>query len=249
MSFLKGKVAVVTGGSRGIGRAIVLMLTGCGARVAFSYQKNKEAAESLQEEVEKLGSECCASLVDVRDFHAVKSWMDETNTRFGQLDILVNNAGIIMDKALMLMTPEDWQQVIDTNLTGTFNASRACIVTFMKQKSGAIVNISSVSGVFGLPRQTNYSASKGGVNAFTKALAKEAAGYNIRVNAVAPGFVDTDILSGFTGEQKKDILQHIPVGRLGAVNDVAHCVKFLLSEQSSYVTGQIICVDGGMTMR
>jgi len=247
--YWKGKVAVVTGGSRGIGRSIVLMLAQLGCRIAFSYQKNKEAAQSLQEEVKKLTSECHASLVDVRDFNAVKSWIEETKTRFGRLDILINNAGIIIDKALMLMTPDDWQQVIDTNLTGMFNASRACIVTFLKQKSGVIVNVSSVSGVFGLARQTNYSASKGGVNAFTKALAKEVAAYNIRVNAVAPGFVETDILSGFNDEQKKDILKYIPLGRLGAVTDVANCVKFFLSEHASYITGQIICVDGGMTMR
>ena len=248
MSFLKGKVALVTGGSRGIGRAIVLMLAKSGCSVAFSYQKNQDAARSLEEEIKNLGSEGRASCVDVRNFAAVKSWVEETKTHFGRLDILINNAGIIIDKALMLMTPDDWQQVIDTNLTGTFNASRASIVTFLKQKSGVIVNISSVSGVFGLPRQTNYSASKGGVNAFTKALAKEVSAYHIRVNAVAPGFVETDILSGFNEEQKKDILKYIPLERLGSAEDVANCVKFLLSEHASYITGQIICVDGGMTM-
>ena len=246
---LKNKVAVVTGGSRGIGRAIVLKLSSLGCRVAFNYQKNEAAALALESEVKKLGGEIKASCVDIKDFKQVKAWIDETREHFGGLDILVNNAGIIVDKALMMMSPEDWQQVIDTNLTGFFNASRASIVTFMKQKSGNIVNISSVSGVIGLPRQTNYSASKGGINAFTKALAKEVAAFNIRVNAIAPGFIETEILSGFNDEQKKQIAQNIPLGRLGSVEDVAHCVAFLLSEEAQYITGQILCVDGGLTMR
>ncbi len=247
--FLKDRVALVTGGSRGIGRAIVLMLAKSGARVAFSYQKNQNAAQALEEEVKKLGGDVKAAQVDMKDFNQVKAWVEQTREHFGRLDILINNAGIIIDKALMMMTPEDWQTVVDTNLTGFYNASRAVIVTLMKQKSGAIVNISSVSGVIGLARQTNYSATKGGINAFTKALAKEVAAFNIRVNAVAPGFIETDILSGFKDEQKKKIAETIPLGRIGSVEDVANCVKFLLSDSAQYITGQIICVDGGMTMR
>jgi len=249
MSYLKEKVAVVTGGSRGIGRAIVRMLAREGCAVAFSYQSSEEAALSLEKEVQELGIPCAASRVDVKDFNQVKSWIEATKEKFGKIDILINNAGIIRDKALMLMSPEDWEAVLETNLTGVFNASRSCIVAFMKQKSGAIVNISSVSGVIGLPRQINYSASKGGVNAFTKALAKEVAAYGIRVNAVAPGFIETDILSGFSEEKKQEILKAIPLGRIGSVDDVAHCVKFLLSEQAQYITGQIIQVDGGLVMR
>ena len=149
----------------------------------------------------------------------------------------------------MMMTEDDWRTVIDTNLNGVFNATRACIVSMMKQKNGDIVNISSVSGIFGLPRQTNYSASKGGVNAFTKALAKEVAAYNIQVNAVAPGFIETEILADFSEEQKKQVTELIPLGRMGNAEDVAHCVKFLLSDHAEYITGQIIQVDGGLAIR
>jgi 3-oxoacyl-[acyl-carrier protein] reductase len=249
MNTLKDKVAIVTGGSRGIGRAIVLMLAQEGCHVAFNYKSNKDAAAALVKEVKKFGAKAEASCVDVKDFKAVKEWVDKTKEKFGRLDILVNNAGIIIDKALMLMTPEDWGQVIDTNLTGMFNASRACVVTFLKQKSGDIINISSVSGVVGLPRQTNYSASKGGMNAFTKSLAKEVAGYGVRVNAVAPGFIETDILSGLSQEQKQQIIDNIPLGRLGSAQEVSACVKFLLSEEARYMIGQIIQIDGGLAIR
>ena len=149
----------------------------------------------------------------------------------------------------MLMSKTDWQEVIDTDLTGVFNATRSCIVTFLKQKSGDIVNISSVSGVIGLPRQSNYSAAKGGINAFTKSLAKEVAAYGIQVNAVAPGFIDTEILNDLPQEQKDKILEVVPLGRLGTTDDVANCVKFLLSDQAQYITGQVIQVDGGLAIR
>ena len=249
MTSLKGKVALVTGGSRGIGRAIVLILAECRCHVAFNYQKSKDLALSVEKESKSKGIECKASCVDVKNLEQVKKWVEETKEQFGRLDILINNAGVIADKALMMMAKEDWQEVIDTNLTGMFNAARSCIVGFLKQKSGDIVNISSVSGIIGLPRQTNYSASKGGINAFTKALAKEVAAYGIRVNAVAPGYIETDILSGFNEEQKNKIIEAIPQGRLGVPLDVAYCVKFLLSESARYITGQIIQVDGGLAMR
>ncbi len=249
MSSLKGKVAIVTGGSRGIGRAIVLKLASLDCHVAFSYVKSKTEVAALEKEVTQLGVKCKASCVDIKDFKAVRIWVDETRELFGRLDVLVNNAGIIIDKALMLMSEDDWHQVVDTNLNGVFNASRACIVTFMKQKSGQIINISSVSGVTGLPRQTNYSASKGGVNAFTKALAKEVASFGIHVNAIAPGFIETEIISSFNEEQKEKIVATIPLGRMGNVEDVANCVKFLLSEHAEYITGQIIQVDGGLAIR
>jgi 3-oxoacyl-[acyl-carrier protein] reductase len=247
--FLKDKVAVVTGGSRGIGEAIVIMLAQMGCHVAFSYHHSEERASRLEKEIRQMGVQGKASQVDSKDFKSVQSWIGETHAQFDRLDILVNNAGIIIDKALMLMTSQDWQEVIETNLTGTFNATRACIVSFMKQKKGDIINISSVSGVIGLARQTNYSASKGGINSFTKALAKEVAFYGVRVNAVAPGFIDTDILSGFSEDQKRKIRERIPLGRLGTVQDVTHCVKFLLSPQAQYMTGQVIAVDGGLVMR
>jgi len=249
MSPLKNNVALVTGASRGIGRAIVLMLAQEGCHVAFSYKSRKDAAQDLVREAQKKGVKARASCVDVKDFAAVKAWVEKAKEEFGRLDILVNNAGIIIDKALMMMSPEDWQEVLDTNLTGMFNASRACIVTFLKQRSGNIVNISSVSGVVGLPRQTNYSASKGGVNAFTKSLAKEVAGYGVRVNAVAPGFIETDILSGLTREQRDKIIQAVPLTRIGSVEDVAHAVRFLLSPAAEYIVGQIIQVDGGLGIR
>lgn len=248
-AFLKNQTAIVTGASRGIGRAIALRLADLGANVAFNYQSSREQAMALQDELVKKGVKAAASQVDIKDFAQVKQWVEETRTNWGSLDILINNAGIIRDKALMMMSPEDWQDVINTNLTGVFNASRACIVTFMKQKKGQIVNISSVSGVIGLPRQINYSASKGGINAFTKAIAKEVAAYGIRVNAVAPGFIETEILSGFSAEQKEKIAQSIPLSRIGSVDDVAGVVEFLLSDEAAYVTGQILVVDGGLAIR
>ncbi len=247
--FLKDQTAVVTGASRGIGRAIALKLADLGANVAFNYQSSQEHALSLEKELTAKGVKAKASCVDIKDFEQVKKWIDDTKVEFGGLDVLVNNAGIIRDKALMMMSPDDWHQVIETNLTGVFNATRASIVTFMKQKKGLIVNISSVSGVIGLPRQINYSASKGGINAFTKALAKEVASFGIRVNALAPGFIETEILSGFNEEQKKKIIDMIPLGRIGSVNDVADGVEFLLSPEAAYITGQVIVIDGGLAIR
>jgi len=249
MSSLKDKVAIVTGGSRGIGRAIALMLASEGCHVAFNYCKSEEKAKALEKEIKTLGVNGKGTCVDVKDFDGVKKWVESVKKDFGRLDILVNNAGIVRDKALMLMDPKEWQEVIDTNLTGTFNAARLCIVTFLKQKSGDIINISSVSGKIGLPRQTNYSASKGGMDAFTKSLAKEVAAYNVRVNAVAPGYIKTDILESFSEEDKEKIAKSVPLGRLGTPEEVAACVKFLLSEKAQYLTGQIIQMDGGLAIQ
>ncbi len=245
----QGKVAVVTGGSRGIGRAVVQMFAREGIDVAFNYHQNQEAAETLKNDVLACGTECFAARVDIKDFEAVKEWMEEIKKRLGRIDILVNNAGIIVDKALMLMTPEEWRVVLDTNLTGMFNATRACIVSFLKQKSGHIIQISSVSGVVGLPRQANYCASKGGMNAFTKSLAKEVAGYGVRVNAVAPGYIDTDLVATLPEQQLDDIKKTIPLGRFGTPEEVAGCVRFLVSDAAQYITGQIIQMDGGLAIR
>jgi 3-oxoacyl-[acyl-carrier protein] reductase len=245
----KDKVAIVTGGTRGIGREIVLMLAREGARVAFTYAKSVQDAESLTQETEALGKRAMGLQVDVRDFEKSKELVEKTKAAFGSLDILVNNAGITRDKALMMMTREDWLEVIDTNLNGLFNVTRNSIVTFLKQKSGNIVNITSVSGIIGLSRQTNYASSKAGIIGFTRSLAREVAGYGIRVNAVAPGFVDTDILTGLKEEFKAKMLEHIPLARLGTVGDVGKAVRFLLSDAASYVTGQVLVVDGGLAIR
>ncbi|MDP2905205.1 MAG: 3-oxoacyl-ACP reductase family protein [Candidatus Omnitrophota bacterium] len=246
MGIFHDKAAIVTGGSRGIGREIVLMLAANGADVAFTYHSNAEAAVALCKEVEKIGRKVLAVKVDSRDFEKAKAMIDAAKQAFGRLDILVNNAGIIRDKALMMMTKDEWLEVIDTNLNGIFNFTRNAIVGFLKQKSGSIVNITSVSGVAGMARQTNYAASKSGIIGFTKSLAKEVAAYNIRVNAVAPGFVETDMISGFKDEHRKAILAQIPLARLGSTADVAGAVKFLLSPSADFITGQTIVVDGGL---
>ena len=246
---LKDKVAIVTGATRGIGRAIALELAKEGANISFNYLKNAEKAESLVKEINSIGSKAMAEKVDIRDFDKVKEFVEKTKNTFGRLDILINNAGIILDKALMMMQVDEWKDVIDTDLNGAFNASRACIVTFMKQKSGEIVNISSVTGIVGMPRQTNYSASKAGINGFTKALAKEVAGHNIRVNAVAPGYIETDMLNALKEEQKEKFKKFIPLRRFGKPEEVARIVLFLLSDSANYITGQVITVDGGMVMR
>ena len=249
MNLIKGKVAIVTGGSRGIGRAICLMLAGQGCHVVFNYAKNKEAASALEKEIKALGVKVKASQVDIKDFDKVKEWIESIKKEFGTFHLLINNAGIIADKALMLMAQEDWQNVIDTNLTGVFNITRCCITTFLKQKEGNVINVSSVSGKIGLPGQVNYSASKGGLDAFTKALAKEVAAYNVRVNSVAPGFIETDILKEFSSEEREKINKLIPMGRAGTPEYVAGCVKFLLSPEAQYIIGENIQMDGGLAIR
>jgi len=245
---LKDKVAIVTGGTRGIGRAIVLMLAHEGADVAFTYLKSTQEAEALVKEVEGLGRKAQVFQIDVRDFEKAKELVEKVKQEFGKLDILINNAGITKDKALMMMTRDDWQEVIDTNLGGLFNLTRSCIVTFLKQKSGDIINISSVSGIIGLARQVNYAASKAGIIGFTKSLAREVAPYNIRVNAVAPGFIETDMVSGLKEEYKTEVKKRIPLGRFGTASDVANTVKFLLDPKSAYIAGQTIIIDGGLSI-
>jgi 3-oxoacyl-[acyl-carrier protein] reductase len=243
---LKSKVAIVTGATRGIGRAIALELAGHGVNVAFNYLQSVDAAKALEVELKKLGAPGLAVRCDVRDLDASKGFVEQVKERFERLDILVNNAGVTRDKAFMMMDRADWLEVIDTNLNGYFNMARSVIVTFLKQKSGNIVNISSVSGVSGIARQVNYSASKAGIIGMTKALAKEVAGYGIRVNCVAPGFIETDMVKDLKPELKEKFLGQIPLGHFGAPEDVAKTVGFLLSERSQYITGQVIKVDGGL---
>lgn len=245
---LKNKVAIISGASRGIGRAIALELAREGVNTAFNYLKSKSEAQSLEGELKALGVKAKASQVDISDFDVVAKWVKETKEHFGGLDILINNAGIINDKALMFMEKEDWQKVIDTNLGGIFNLTHAAIIGFMKQNSGNIVNITSISGIIGIERQTNYAASKAGIIGFTKSLAREVAKYNIRVNAVAPGFIETDMLKNLKEIYKKELLIRIPLGRFGKAEEVAQVVKFLVSDASNYITGQTIIIDGGMSM-
>lgn len=245
-TLLKDRVAIVTGGSRGIGQAIVLEMVRCGAKVVFTYLKSADAAAQLLDEVKEMGGEAEAVVSDSRDYARAKQAIEETLKKFGRLDILVNNAGIIKDKALMMMDPSEWHEVIDTNLTGYFNMARASIVTMMKQKSGNIVNISSVAGVVGTARQTNYSSAKAGIIGLTKSLAKEVGAYNIRVNAVAPGYIETDMTKDL--KQKEALLKLIPSARFGKPEEVAKTVTFLASDEARYITGQVIKVDGGLAI-
>jgi 3-oxoacyl-[acyl-carrier protein] reductase len=245
---LNNKTAIISGATRGIGRAIALALAGEGADISFNFIKSSKEATALEEEIKTLGVQAKAYLVDIKDYNAVKTWADDTREFFGGVDIAVNNAGVIRDKALALMEPDDWHEIIDTNLNGTFNLTRAVIIPFIKQKSGIIINITSVSGIMGMPRQTNYSASKAGIIGLTKALAKEVASYNIRVNAVAPGFVETDMLKELNENYIKQIKEQIPSNRLGKSEEIASVVKYLASDDARYITGQTIVVDGGMSM-
>jgi len=243
---LKNKVAIITGGTRGIGRAIVFELIQNGARVVFTYLKSDESASIMLDEIKELNGEAEAVKADVRLFEDAKKTVEETLSRFGKIDILVNNAGIVKDKALMMMEPAEWADVISTNLTGYFNMAKACIVTMMKQKSGDIINISSIAGVVGMPRQVNYSSAKSGELGLTKSLAKEVASYGIRVNAIAPGFIDTDMTKDI--KKKDEFIKMIPFGRFGRPEEIAKVVTFLASEKSGYITGQVLKVDGGLAI-
>jgi 3-oxoacyl-[acyl-carrier protein] reductase len=245
---LRDRVAVVTGGSRGIGRAVVLALCRQGADCAFTYTSQQGAAEALAAEVRALGRRALPIRLDVRDLEGAKAMVEQVKSEFGRLDILVNNAGITRDRSLMGMSREDWGDVIDTDLTGVFNTTRACIITFLKQKSGSVVNVSSVSGIRPMAGQVNYAAAKAGIIGFTKSLAKEVAPYNIRVNAVAPGFIDTDMTSQLGDTFREKAVRQIPLGRFGAAEEVAQSVLFLLSDASGYITGQVLQIDGGLGM-
>ena len=245
---MTGKIAVVTGGSRGIGRAICLELARNGANIVLCYAGNAAAAEDTVSACEALGVQALAVQCDVSDADAVKALMDTAVKTFGRIDILVNNAGITRDGLLMTMKEADFDAVINANLRGTFLCLKAVARTMMKQRYGRIVNLSSVVGLRGNAGQVNYAASKAGVIGMTKSMAKELATRGITVNAVAPGFIDTDMTAAMPEAAKTASLASIPAGRLGTPEDVAKAVAFLASDDAAYISGQVLAVDGGMAM-
>ncbi len=244
---LRDRVAVVTGASRGIGRAIAIALASEGAKIAINYASNSTAADQLVEEITAAGGEATAIQANVSKVDSVDALIKTVTDQWGRIDILVNNAGITRDTLLLRMKPEDWQAVIDTNLTGVFLCTRAVSKLMLKQKSGRIINIASVAGQMGNPGQANYSAAKAGVIGFTKTVAKELASRGITVNAVAPGFISTDMTKDLKGGE--EILKFIPLARYGEPEEVAGLVRFLAADPAAaYITGQTINVDGGMVM-
>ncbi len=242
------KVALVTGATRGIGKEIALELAKNGFDIAINCRDSKDGYEDLKSEIESNNVKCEFVEADVANFEQCENMIKETIEKFGKIDVLVNNAGITKDGLIMRMKKEDFEAVIDVNLVGTFNVTRNVIPYMIKQKSGRIINVSSVVGVAGNAGQTNYSASKAGVIGFTKSLAKEVASRNILVNAIAPGFIDTDMTKVLSDNVKEGINAQIPLKRMGTPNEVAKVVKFLASDDSSYITGQVIHIDGGMVM-
>ena len=248
MSEFQGRTAIVTGGSRGIGRAIVKELASRGASVAFSYSKTRELADELVLEIQNSGGRALAFQADVTNAKAAEEMVRSVKSDFGSVDYLVNNAAITRDKLIMMMSEQDWDAVIDTNLKGVFNVTKPAVAIMVRQRRGAILSISSISGIVGMAGQTNYSASKAGLIGFTKALAKEVARRNITVNALAPGLIETDMTTGLTDEYKQKMLEQIPLGRYGRVEEVARIAAFLLSDDARYITGQIIQADGGLAI-
>jgi 3-oxoacyl-[acyl-carrier protein] reductase len=232
-------VALVTGGSRGIGRAIVEEFAAAGYQVAFTYAGNRAAAESLADVATSYQA-------DSRNFARAEEVVAEVQSSLGPIDVLVNNAGIKRDSALHNMDPAAWQEVIDTNLTGTFNYCRVLMKSLIRH-GGAVINVTSVSGIIGMAGQTNYSASKAGVIGFTKALSREVARFGVRVNAVAPGFIDTDMTASIDENARKKLYSQIPLGKPGTPKQVARAVLFLASEDAAYITGQVLTMDGGLS--
>ena len=243
-----GKTAIVTGGGRGIGRAVCLELAKGGANVVLCYAGNESAANDTVAACEALGAKALAVRCNVADAGEVKALVDDAVKTFGRVDILVNNAGITRDGLLMMMKEEDFDAVLNTNLKGTFLCMKAVARTMMRQRYGRIVNLSSVVGLRGNAGQVNYAASKAGVVGMTKSLAKELASRNVTVNAVAPGFIETDMTAAMPEAAKTATLASIPMQRLGAAEDVARAVAFLASDEAAYITGQVLAIDGGMSM-
>ena len=245
---LKNKVAIVTGASRGIGREVALKLAALGATVLINYNGSEEKAEEVKKQIEDKGGKAEIYQCNVSDFDACKEFIDYVIKKYNSIDILINNAGITRDGLLMRMSEKDFDDVINTNLKGAFNCIRFASRQMMKQRSGRIINISSVVGVSGNAGQTNYAASKAGIIGLTKAVAKEVASRHITVNAVAPGFIQTDMTDILSENTKKQIASMIPIGTFGSPKDVANATAFLASDEARYITGQVLHVDGGMVL-
>ncbi len=242
------RVAFITGGTRGIGRQIAITLAKAGYDVAVNYRAENEDLTITKSEIEKCNVKCLPVQGDVSEFEDSENMVKQVIEQFGRIDVLINNAGITKDTLLMRMKKEDFEAVLQVNLVGTFNVTKSVIPYMMKQKEGRVINLSSVVGISGNAGQANYAASKAGIIGFTKSLAKELGSRNILVNAVAPGFIETQMTDVLKDEMKEEIKKTIPLKRMGTVEDVANVVKFLASEESSYITGQVIQVDGGMLM-
>lgn len=245
---LAGRVALVTGGSRGIGRSCVMALAREGARVAFVYHSNREAADALVAELTAEQREVVAFQCDVRQKSESDKVVEAVLEKWEKIDILVNNAGVIRDGLLAVMSEESWNEVLTTNLSSVYNFSQAVTRPMMSRRYGRMINISSVAAEYGNPGQSNYAASKGGINGFTRCIAAELGKRNITVNAVAPGFIETDMTTAVRNAAEDQIVKRVPVRRLGRPEDVAHAVVFLALEESSYITGQVLRVDGGLTL-
>jgi 3-oxoacyl-[acyl-carrier protein] reductase len=243
---LEGKVALVTGGSRGLGKAIALKLAALGSKVAVNYVSNDEKAAEVIAEIENAGGEAIPAKADISETGAVKEMMKNVVDKWGKIDILVNNAGIVKDNLILRMSDSAWDDVINTNLRGAYLCSKFALRTMMEQPWGRIINISSVAGLVGNIGQSNYSAAKGGLIAFTKSLAREVGTRNITVNAIAPGFIVSDMTDKLPQEQQDFILTRISLNRFGTPEDVAELAAFLASERAGYITAQVICIDGGV---
>jgi 3-oxoacyl-[acyl-carrier protein] reductase len=239
-------VAIVTGGTKGIGKAICLLFAEEGAKVVANFSKDVDAAEALKKEAKTRGLNIGLFKADVTQFDQVKEMIEEVFAEYGKIDIFVNNVGLVRDNFLMLMSDDDWNSLLHTNLTGLFNCCRTVIRKMIPQRKGKIINISSISGILGTSGQTNYAATKGGVISFTKALAREVGPFNIHVNAVAPGLIESDVVSKMPKEKVEAITKSSSLGRIGKPEEVAQVVLFLASANSDYITGQTIIVDGGI---